>query len=239
MRTHATAQHIGSRSHQCDATATYTHHGLRAYALLDGIGSTTTVQAWTRYTARRLARAAATTCDALVGLTRVYHQAANEPGRDDPFVELPAACAVVAVARTDGILTVAWCGDTRAYLLVNDKLEQLTVDHNMRQLFIDEGLPYGPYARNQVTSYLGNTDTDPPPGERSLIGVTLRPSAGRLLLASDGAYELLEDSCRDLAQYLTGTPAQAARNFTQAAIDHAALHADNATVLITDLEGTS
>ncbi|MEU8952498.1 hypothetical protein [Streptomyces sp. NPDC048489] len=35
---HASAQLIGDRSHQCDATATYTHNGARAFVLCDGIG---------------------------------------------------------------------------------------------------------------------------------------------------------------------------------------------------------
>ncbi|MFD5491591.1 PP2C family protein-serine/threonine phosphatase [Streptomyces sp. NPDC127091] len=236
MRTYATAQLIGDRSHQCDATAISTApSGARAYVLLDGIGSSDEVQAWTRRTARRLARAAATAGDALAGLTRIYDQAAEEPDRRHPFVELPAACAVVAVTRTDGTLTIAWCGDSRAYLLVDGELEQLTVDHNMRQVRIDRGEPFGPRSRNQVTSYLGSTATEPEPGERPLLGSVQRPANGRLLLASDGAYEPLEDSCRDLAKLLDGTPAEAARAFTRAAIDHASAHADNATVLVADI----
>ena len=51
----------------------------------------------------------------------------------------------------------------------------------------------------------------------------------------DGAYEPLEDSCRNLSNYLIGDPSDAACDFVQAAIDHASTHADNATVLIADL----
>ncbi|MET8030595.1 hypothetical protein [Streptomyces avermitilis] len=59
--------------------------------------------------------------------------------------------------------------------------------------------------------------------------------ACRLLLASDGAYEPLEDSARNLANYLDGNPKQAATDFTGAAIEHAGSYADNATVLVADL----
>jgi serine/threonine protein phosphatase PrpC len=45
----------------------------------------------------------------------------------------------------------------------------------------------------------------------------------------------MEDSCRNLADYLVGTPAEAARDFVQSAIAHAGEYADNATVLIADL----
>ncbi|MEU2026923.1 protein phosphatase 2C domain-containing protein [Streptomyces sp. NPDC016469] len=233
--THATAQHIGDRSHQCDAAATSSQQGVRAYALLDGIGSTATIREWTRRTARSLARTAAATGDAHTALTRVYDRVAAEPGRDNPFQEPPAACAVVAVPRPDGVLSVAWCGDVRAYLLTGGQLEQLTVDHNRRQVLIDHGRAPGPYDRNLVTSYLGSTETTPGEGERDLIGVALRPLGGRLLLASDGAYEPLEDSARDLSQYLAGAPADAARAFVRAAVAHAPVRADNATVLVADV----
>ncbi|MGW3821818.1 PP2C family protein-serine/threonine phosphatase [Streptomyces sp. NPDC005071] len=235
MRTHAAAQLIGSRSHQCDATATFTHQGVRAYALLDGIGSSDAIRDWTRVAARRLARAAARLADAEAGLTHVYDQAAAEPDRGNPFVELPSAVAVVAVARPGNLLTVAWCGDSRAYLLADGKLERLTTDHNRRQVLLDQGKVPGPYDRNLVTSWLGSTETFPEPGEQPLIGSTARPLGGRLLLASDGAYEPLEDSCFDVALLLDGTPAKAARDFTLAAIERAPLRADNATVLIADL----
>ncbi|MEU0836067.1 mucin-2 [Streptomyces sp. NPDC005969] len=236
MRTHAAAQLIGSRSHQCDATATYAHNGVRAYALLDGIGSSDEIRDWTRTKARSLARAAARLADAEAGLTHVYDQAAAEPERNNLFAELPSAVAVVAVTHpASSLLTVAWCGDSRAYLLVDGKLERLTVDHNMRQVLLDQGVIPGPYARNRVTSWLGNTALVPEPGEQPLIGSTVRPLGGRLLLASDGAYEPLEDSCFDLTQLLDSTPAKAARGFTLAAIERAPLRADNATVLIADL----
>jgi serine/threonine protein phosphatase PrpC len=235
MRTHATAQLIGSRSHQCDAAAVRTVNGIRAYALLDGIGSSDDIRDWTRDAARRLARAAATMADAEAGLTHVYRQAAAEPGRDNPFAELPSAVAVVAVARPGNLLTVAWCGDSRAYLLADGKLERLTTDHNMRQVLLDQGLTPGIYARNRVTSWLGNTATVPEVGEQPLIGAAVRPLSGRLLLASDGAYEPLEDSCLDVAQFLDGTPAQAARAVVRGAIDRAPLRADNATALVADL----
>ncbi|WP_326806668.1 protein phosphatase 2C domain-containing protein [Streptomyces sp. NBC_01775] len=235
MSTHASHQTIGTRSHQCDATATYTHNHVRAYALLDGIGSSNEIRGWTRTMARRLARAAATLADAEAGLTRTYAQAAAEEGRGNPYNDLPSAVAVVAVARPGHRLTVAWCGDSRAYLLVDGKAERLTVDHNMRQVLLDRGQAAGVYSRNQVTSWLGNTSVVPELGEQPLIGAVSRPMSGRLLLASDGAYEPLEDSCLDVADFLDGTPGLAARTVVREANDRAPAHADNATVLVADL----
>jgi serine/threonine protein phosphatase PrpC len=231
MRAHAAAQLTGGRSNQCDATATYTHAGTRAYVLLDGIGDTYEVHDWTRTAARRLARAAAVSADAEVGLRIVHAQIAEEREllgwrADDE----PCAVAVVAVVVPGELVQVAWCGDSRAYFLGADgELQRMTTDHNERQRLLDMGLAPGPGARNRVNSYLGEYRNG-----RPQIGAVLGPVAGRLLLASDGAYEPLEDSCRDLAAYLTGGVRGAARGFVEAAIEHGPLRPDNATALVAD-----
>ncbi|MFE2563065.1 PP2C family protein-serine/threonine phosphatase [Streptomyces mirabilis] len=234
MRTYATAQLIGDRSHQCDATAVYTHNGIRAHALLDGIGSTDEIRDWTRTAARRLARSAAVHADAEAGLRAVYARYAAEPDRQDPYNRLPSACAVVAVHTPGRALTVAWCGDARAYVLTAaGTMLRLTEDHNLRRVWPPHG------NRNRVTSWLGSELTDErvknEVGHPAIETAVRHPVRERLLLASDGAYEPLEDSCRNLADYLVGTPAEAARGFVRSAIDHAGERADNATVLVADL----
>ncbi|MER7108858.1 PP2C family protein-serine/threonine phosphatase [Streptomyces sp. NPDC000229] len=232
MRTHASAQLIGGRTHQCDATATYTHQGARAYVLLDGIGSSDEVRDWARTTARRLARKAAMT-DAETGLRSVHAVVAAERSCAAAWQirHMPAAVAVVAVHTADE-LNVAWCGDSRAYLqdTATGGARRLTTDHNMRQVLLDLGREPGPYSRNQVLSYIGDTEADPE------IGTTTVPARGRLLLASDGAYEPIEDACLDVADFfLNGTPQTAARTLTAAAVDKATSRADNATALVADL----
>ncbi|MER5582220.1 protein phosphatase 2C domain-containing protein [Streptomyces asoensis] len=231
---HATAQLIGDRSHQCDATATYTHDGARAYVLCDGIGSSAEVRAWTITDARRVARAAARRGEAEAGLRAVYNGYAGEPERSSPYAELPCACAAVAVTAPGKPLTLAWCGDVRVYVLTPGGVWRcLTADHNMRRVFNG--------SRNVVTSYLGASESDSERearfGHAAVESATAPAAARRLLLASDGAYEPLEDSARDLANYLHGSPRQAATDFVTAAIAHASLRADNATALVTDLSG--
>lgn len=110
MRSYATAQLIGDRTAQCDATAISTHpSGARAYVLLDGIGSTDEIRDWTRQAARRLARTAARHADAETGLRAVYERYATEPGRSDPWgPELPSAAAVVAVTALSAPVTSHW-----------------------------------------------------------------------------------------------------------------------------------
>jgi serine/threonine protein phosphatase PrpC len=234
MRTHAAFQLIGDRSHQCDATASYTHNGARAYVLCDGIGSSDEVRAWTRTAARRLAHAAALRADAEAGLRAVYEAYATEPERQDEYTryDLPAACAVVTVTAPGRPLTVAWCGDARAYVLTpRGTVQRLTDDHNLRRVI--QG------SRNRITSCLGSTETDEQRkdqyGHPAIESVTRGAENCRLLLASDGAYEPLEDSARNLADYLTGTTAHAAHDIAESAIAHAGTYADNATALVADL----
>ena len=242
MRTHATAQLIGDRAIQCDATATATGpNGVRAYVLLDGIGTSDEIRDWTRTAARRLARSAAYHSDAETGLRAQYDRYAADPDRHGPWALLPDACAVVAVASPRW-LTVAWCGDVRAYLMAGGTVLRLTADHNLRRVYPPCATHDGGN-RNVVTSYLGNTDTDQDVknryGHPAIETVTRQSEDSRLLLASDGAYEPLEDAGYPLAGYLTGDLGETARAFVDTAVATARAvpdpHADNATVLIADL----
>ncbi|MEV6653968.1 hypothetical protein [Streptomyces sp. NPDC051219] len=118
VRTNATAQLTGLRDTQCDATAVRTAPtGARAYVLLDGIGSSEAVRQWTRTAARRLARAAAHRGDAEAGLRAVFDAYAAERAHGSGG---PKAAAVVAVTVPGRPLTLAWCGDSRAYLITQE-----------------------------------------------------------------------------------------------------------------------
>jgi serine/threonine protein phosphatase PrpC len=247
MRTYATAQLIGDRSHQCDATAIYTTpSGARAHVLLDGIGSTDEIRDWTRTAARQLARAAARRGDAEAGLRAVYNRYAANPDRQGPWGYGPKACAIVAVTTPSRPLTIAWCGDARAYILAGDTMERLTQDHNLRRVLPPTDM-HGGGNRNIVTSCLGNAESDDEAkgryGHPAIEAVTRAAGKYRLLLASDGAYEPHEDAGHDLADFLTiGDLPETAEAFVDTAVATARAvanpHADNATVLIADIRPT-
>lgn len=254
MRNYAAAQLIGTRTEQCDATAVRTVDGVRAYALLDGIGSTKEIREWTRTAAVRLAGRAAYRGDAVGALTALYEQYAQEPERQDPYMVryMPTAAAVVAVHVPGEPLQVAWCGDSRAYLLDGGLALRLTEDHNMRRVFPPTAtFPHGGN-RNLITSYLGSGysegDVKGAYGHPRIESVTreiTRPC--RLLLASDGAYEPIEDApYLDLFTELdddplTGIVQQFVRLAVHTAekesraVDPARVSADNATVLLAEL----
>lgn len=240
MTTFRSAQRLGTRSHQCDATSGRSRKGINAFALLDGIGSSEEVRVWTRARAADLASAGAELGDADAALRRVHAAAAAEPGRDTwGWEDLPAAVAVLAVLN-QGVLTVAWCGDSRAWHLSSTgEFTLLTSDHNRAQELRDAGTAPGPYDRNTVTSYLGWHPLAPMNGGGPVKFGTARvdTSLGRLVLASDGAYEPLESAADPMTGHLAGTTCQqAAQRLASAAIANAhPLHTDNATVLVADL----
>ncbi|MET9676368.1 protein phosphatase 2C domain-containing protein [Streptomyces sp. NPDC006482] len=242
MRPYATAQQIGTRDVQCDAAAIRTapSRNARAYVVLDGIGDTPSVRAWVKTTAAQLAYAAARRADPEAGLRTLHHRIAAQRAARNPDVY--SAAAIVAVTAPSRPLAIAWAGDCRAYLITPDgQAQQLTQDHNLRR--VNGG------NRNKITCYLGSTRTDQElmdwfnhPAVESL---TLPDAHGRLLLASDGAYEPHEDARGALAAELGGDLTQAVRRFTTTAVERSAavtraldpnrVHADNATALLADL----
>lgn len=220
MRNYATAQNIGGRDEQCDATAVYTAPtGARAYVLLDGIGSTPSVRAWTRETAARLARTAARHGDAETGLRAVHTRLRAEREDVHPYSRryLPKACAVVAVTAPGSPLTVAWCGDPRAYVLVRGTARLLTNDHNLRRVYPPCDMYPEGGSRHRVTTCLGSSADDAQVAAEyrhpAIEAVTVPAENCRLLLASDGAYEPIEDNRADVATYLVGAPGRQPRTW--------------------------
>lgn len=103
-----------------------------------------------------------------------------------------AGATVVAAVIDDGLLHVAWCGDSRAYRVRNGTVEQLTHDHSVVQELIDAGAltPAAaadhPHA-NVVTRALGIDAT------ARIDVATSEVAAGDLyLLCSDGLSRSLD-----------------------------------------------
>ncbi|MFJ4627148.1 PP2C family protein-serine/threonine phosphatase [Streptomyces sp. NPDC088847] len=245
LTAHATAQQQGGRTAQCDATAVAAAPGgIVAFAVLDGIGSNSEVRAWTRLAAGRVARAALHDRSAEGGLRRVYDRYAAAGCDFTEDGDQIGAAALVALLIPGEPLELAWCGDVRAYAVRDDEVEQLTRDHNLRRVRIDQGLRYSQYDRNLLTSCLGSDETDVDvrfkAGHPAIETATVPVEELRLVLATDGAYEPIEDFGSHLADYLTGIPAEAAEDFTETAVARARTvkepkHVDNATVRIVDL----
>jgi protein phosphatase len=151
-------------------------------------------------------------CQAVQRALAEANQAIINAGRDQPVGRRMGTTAVVAVRKDDQVY-VAGVGDSRAYLIRGDRVEQLTVDHSVakalelsRTLTAEEA-KHSPW-QHVLYKFLGCAEmTD---------GADVRPftpAAGdRLLLASDGLTNFTSD------EELAG----AVRKFRdpQACVDH-------------------
>jgi protein phosphatase len=107
-------------------------------------------------------------------------------GRNQPMGRRMGTTAVLAIQQANQVY-VAGLGDSRAYLIRGDRVEQLTVDHSMAQVLVNHGILTPEEARysplqHVLHKFLGCAEmTD---------GAEIRPftpeAGDRLLLASDG-----------------------------------------------------
>src|SRR5205085_1787986 len=75
------------------------------------------------------------------------NQAIVKAGRQQPTSRRMGTTAVVALQQA-GQCYVAGLGDSRAYLIRNDRVEQLTVDHSVAQALVTSGVLKPEDARN-------------------------------------------------------------------------------------------
>ena len=161
--------------------------------------------------------------------TRIYSRAQQS-------TELHGMATTLTAAWIDaGTCTIAHVGDSRAYLLRDGGLRQLTEDHSVVQQLVREGRITAEEAyehpwRNLVVQALG--------GQPDVVVDTLRlelESNDRLLLASDGLTDVLR--LARLAEILTANddPEEACRALVAAA--KAANSRDNITVVLVEVDG--
>lgn len=141
---------------------------------------------------------------------------------------------VTALLRTGNTLAMAHLGDSRAYLLRDGILTQVTVDHTFVQHLVDTGRISPDEAethpqRNVVMRVLGDFDLDLTPD----MSVREAIPGDRWLLCSDGLSGFV--SLEDLTELL-GTvtdPAEAAERLVSAAMREGST--DNISVVVADV----
>jgi protein phosphatase len=112
---------------------------------------------------------------------------------------------VMAVWRRGGEMLVAGVGDSRAYLVRNKKIEQLTIDHSLAQALVEAKTISPAEAkdhrfRNVLWKYLGSREVGDGPEVR---GVTIQ-AGDRFLLCTDGLHGSVSDD--KLLQFLLANP---------------------------------
>ncbi|HLJ98038.1 MAG TPA: protein phosphatase 2C domain-containing protein [Gemmataceae bacterium] len=126
------------------------------------------------------------------------NQAIIHAGRHQPAGRRMGTTAVLAVQQANQVY-VAGLGDSRAYLIRGDRVEQLTVDHSVAQALVTSGVLSPEEARHSpwqhvLHKFLGCAEM--------VDGADVRPftpqAGDRLLLASDGLTNHISDD--DLRQ---------------------------------------
>jgi len=131
------------------------------------------------------------------------NEAIVHAGRNQPVGRRMGTTAVLAVRRDDQVY-VAGLGDSRAYLIRGNRVDQLTVDHSVAQALVANGTLTPEQARHSpwqhvLHKFLGCAEMSE--------GAEVRPFApqagDRLLLASDGLTNHVndEDLSAGAAQY--------------------------------------
>jgi protein phosphatase len=139
----------------------------------------------------------------------------------------------VAILAYDTHYACVWCGDSRAYLLRNSELSQITRDHSEVQDLIDSGVLSREEAkkwpgRNVVTRALGARP------EAELEVVSGRAYEGdRFLLCSDGLVGHLNDD--EIAEQLKrGAPGETCGALVDMTLARGA--SDNVSVIVVDCQ---
>ncbi len=169
---------------------------------------------------------------ALADAFAAAHESVRAAAQDDDLAGM-GTTLVLACRNTDREVLLGNVGDSRAYLLTDGVLHQITTDDNQAEVLLARGEISAEQARVHPGQFLltaslgGWSTTAPVPAVH-----TVPAGAGRLLLCSDGLNSELTDA--EIAKALaTAAPEEAARLLVDCAVR--AGGRDNVTVVVVDL----
>ena len=203
------------------------------WIVADGLGGHAGGEIASRFAVQAAAHALTEGGADLVGAVTLAHEAIAHALREHPELAGMGTTLVVAQRDAQGDVRIANVGDSRAYLLANGELVQLTVDDNHAQELVDRGELTPEQARVHPGQYwiskaLGLGDREPPTPKITELPV----ASGRLLLCTDGLNSEVTDT--QIAELLAeGDPADACDALVAAAL--LAGGRDNVTVVVVDI----
>ena len=162
---------------------------------------------------------------------RAANDAVTAAMRDDPELAGMGTTLTLAIFGKDGAVQIGHVGDSRAYLLRNGELRQVTTDHTLVARLVADGHISKADARTHprrhlVMQSIGMHDVDV-----EEVGLQVEPG-DRVLLCTDGLNSMVDDD--EIARLLAnGSPAEAAWRLIDAA--NAAGGYDNTTVAVVDV----
>ncbi len=157
------------------------------------------------------------------------NRAILDASRDQAASRRMGTTAVVAVRQDDRVY-VAGLGDSRAYLIRGDRVEQLTIDHTIAEALLRNGALTAEQARQSpyrhvLYKFLGCVDLS---DSAEVHPFTPEPG-DRLLLASDGLTNFVTgDDLRGTAQHLD--PQEGANELVTLALERGSN--DNVTCVV-------
>lgn len=213
------------------------HCGETVFAVADGLGGHAAGEVASSLAMESLAAVDPTACEGVGALQQALAEAVREANRvvhaaarEDP-AKAGMGTTVTAAAVAGDQLVLAHAGDSRAYLLRDGVLWQLTTDHTAAQEAVDAGYLTPEEAaqrpeRHVLARAVGLEEevaVDTPPPE------TVQPG-DRMLLCSDGLIDPVDEQA--IATILDGhpDPQEACDALVQAALDGGG--PDNVTVLV-------
>ena len=227
----AVETHVGlTRSRNEDAVAPATDgaaDGPVVIAVADGMGGHAAGEVASRIAIETVAVSEAGPAERVVAANQAIVEAAEK--RSDQFGM--GTTLTLGIFGADGTLQIAHVGDSRAYLLRDGKLEQVTSDHTLVARLVAEGHITEEQARHHPRRHLVMQSIGMRDIEIEEREVQLQPG-DRVLLCTDGLTVMIEDS--EVATLLAGASAASA---AWALIDaaNAAGGYDNTTVAVVDV----
>lgn len=158
-------------------------------------------------------------------------------GALDPDLKSMGTTIVMAVWRRDDKLFIAWVGDSRAYLIRDAQIKQLTVDHSLAQALLENQTISAEQAKehrfkNVLWKYLGSREVGDGP---DVVVQPIQPG-DRVLLCSDGLCGPASDE--QILAYMLETPdvQQCAEGLCRLALDCGSR--DNVSCIVIEASGT-
>ncbi|HEU4354419.1 MAG TPA: Stp1/IreP family PP2C-type Ser/Thr phosphatase [Actinomycetota bacterium] len=205
------------------------------FALADGMGGHRGGDVASRIAIDTLERRFPTGEGTLAELVREANRAVYERSMADRAVS-GMGTTLTAAALEGERVHLAHVGDSRAYLLRDDELRQITEDHTLVQRMVAEGelTPVEAEVHPHRNILIRSVGVDP---NVEVDEIDLEPRSGdRLLICSDGLHDMLPN--RHIAQVLTTEPDphDAVRRLIADANEAGGI--DNITVILLDFHNT-
>lgn len=230
--------HVGRRKNNEDRVLVEAPWGL--YAVADGVGGHQAGEVASRITCDVLAERVALGDDLTTAILTADE--AIRQGVESGDGRQGMASTVVAARREGDDISIAWVGDSRAYLWDGSVLSLLTEDHSLVATLVAKGeisweeAAYHPH-RNVILQALGQEQA--PPLDVAVRNYPARYLSGILLLCSDGLSDVVPPE--ELVPMLKAIPMDGMDDVADQMID-AALEGggrDNISVVMVKLEPES